>query len=185
MTVTADQARHDSSRATYRTHDLTWPSANDARGRFGTVETINASTDSSKGWVTEWDRVDQCNRYSLGWVVAPDGGPFVGFLNVLWDVHADETASPTPVVSSPTSIPTRISGRSRGLRTRPGGRRAHAPRRVGRSVEAPRPSSGSRRRQFDPRPKHAQQADLGGTVTIDGTRRKICAEMSKEESVMR
>jgi len=39
---------------------------------------------------SEWDWVVQCDRYSLGWVVARDGGRFVGFVNVLWDglVHA-------------------------------------------------------------------------------------------------
>ncbi len=38
----------------------------------------------------EWDWVDQCNTYSLGWVVARHQGRFVGFVNVLWDglVHA-------------------------------------------------------------------------------------------------
>ena len=39
---------------------------------------------------SEWDWVTQTDRYSLGWVVARDGGQFVGFVNVLWDglVHA-------------------------------------------------------------------------------------------------
>lgn len=39
---------------------------------------------------SEWDWVDQCHRYSLGWVVARHDGRFVGFANVLWDglVHA-------------------------------------------------------------------------------------------------
>ncbi len=39
---------------------------------------------------SEWDWVDQTNRYSLGWVVARDESRFVGFVNVLWDglVHA-------------------------------------------------------------------------------------------------
>lgn len=39
---------------------------------------------------SEWDWVEQCATYSLGWVVARDGGRFVGFVNVLWDglVHA-------------------------------------------------------------------------------------------------
>ncbi len=39
---------------------------------------------------SEWDWVAQCERYSLGWVVARDGGEFDGFANVLWDglVHA-------------------------------------------------------------------------------------------------
>ncbi len=39
---------------------------------------------------SEWNWVDQCNRYSLGWVVARNEGHFVGFANVLWDglVHA-------------------------------------------------------------------------------------------------
>jgi GNAT superfamily N-acetyltransferase len=39
---------------------------------------------------SEWDWVDQTNRYSLGWVVARDGDRFIGFVNVLWDglVHA-------------------------------------------------------------------------------------------------
>ena len=39
---------------------------------------------------SEWDWVDQANRYSLGWVAARDEGRFVGFVNVLWDglVHA-------------------------------------------------------------------------------------------------
>lgn len=39
---------------------------------------------------SEWDWVAQCNRYSLGWVVARRDGRFVGFVNVLWDglVHA-------------------------------------------------------------------------------------------------
>lgn len=39
---------------------------------------------------SEWDWVDQTNRYSLGWVVARDEGRFIGFVNVLWDglVHA-------------------------------------------------------------------------------------------------
>lgn len=38
----------------------------------------------------EWDWVDQCNTYSLGWVVARHQHRFVGFVNVLWDglVHA-------------------------------------------------------------------------------------------------
>ena len=39
---------------------------------------------------SEWNWVDQCHRYSLGWVVARHDGRFVGFANVLWDglVHA-------------------------------------------------------------------------------------------------
>jgi GNAT superfamily N-acetyltransferase len=39
---------------------------------------------------SEWDWVVQCDRHSLGWVVARDDGRFVGFVNVLWDglVHA-------------------------------------------------------------------------------------------------
>ncbi|HEY7564161.1 MAG TPA: GNAT family N-acetyltransferase [Acidimicrobiia bacterium] len=39
---------------------------------------------------SEWDWVDQCERYSLGWVVARNQGQFIGFANVLWDglVHA-------------------------------------------------------------------------------------------------
>jgi GNAT superfamily N-acetyltransferase len=39
---------------------------------------------------SEWDWVAQCNRHSLGWVVARQQGQFVGFVNVLWDglVHA-------------------------------------------------------------------------------------------------
>lgn len=39
---------------------------------------------------SEWDWVEQCQRYSLGWVVAREEGRFVGFVNVLWDglVHA-------------------------------------------------------------------------------------------------
>ena len=39
---------------------------------------------------SEWNWVDQCERYSLGWVVARHDGRFVGFANVLWDglVHA-------------------------------------------------------------------------------------------------
>lgn len=39
---------------------------------------------------SEWDWVEQCATHSLGWVVARDGGRFVGFVNVLWDglVHA-------------------------------------------------------------------------------------------------
>ena len=38
----------------------------------------------------EWDWVEQCNRHSLGWVVARKSGRFVGFANVAWDgfVHA-------------------------------------------------------------------------------------------------
>lgn len=38
----------------------------------------------------EWDWVAQCDRYSLGWVVAREDDRFVGFVNVLWDglVHA-------------------------------------------------------------------------------------------------
>ena len=39
---------------------------------------------------SEWNWVDQCDRYSLGWVVAREADRFVGFVNVLWDglVHA-------------------------------------------------------------------------------------------------
>jgi GNAT superfamily N-acetyltransferase len=39
---------------------------------------------------SEWDWVDQADRYSLGWVVARDGDRFIGFVNVLRDglVHA-------------------------------------------------------------------------------------------------
>ncbi len=39
---------------------------------------------------SEWDWVAQTERHSLGWVVARDGGRFIGFANVLWDgmVHA-------------------------------------------------------------------------------------------------
>lgn len=40
---------------------------------------------------SEWNWVELCHRYSLGWVVAREGGGrFVGFVNVLWDgfVHA-------------------------------------------------------------------------------------------------
>ncbi len=39
---------------------------------------------------SEWDWVAQCERHSLGWVVARHERRFVGFVNVLWDgfVHA-------------------------------------------------------------------------------------------------
>lgn len=39
---------------------------------------------------SEWDWVSQCERYSLGWVVARHDDRFVGFANVLWDglVHS-------------------------------------------------------------------------------------------------
>jgi GNAT superfamily N-acetyltransferase len=39
---------------------------------------------------SEWNWVEQCNDYSLGWVVARHQERFVGFVNVLWDglVHA-------------------------------------------------------------------------------------------------
>lgn len=39
---------------------------------------------------SEWDWVEQCQQYSLGWVVARRDDQFVGFVNVLWDglVHA-------------------------------------------------------------------------------------------------
>ena len=39
---------------------------------------------------SEWNWVEQTQKYSLGWVVARDGNRFVGFVNVLWDglVHA-------------------------------------------------------------------------------------------------
>lgn len=39
---------------------------------------------------SEWNWVEQCSTYSLGWAVARSGGRFVGFVNVLWDglVHA-------------------------------------------------------------------------------------------------
>lgn len=39
---------------------------------------------------SEWDWVDQTDRYSLGWVVARYDDRFIGFVNVLWDglVHA-------------------------------------------------------------------------------------------------
>jgi GNAT superfamily N-acetyltransferase len=39
---------------------------------------------------SEWNWVELCERHSLGWVVAREGGRLVGFLNVLWDglVHA-------------------------------------------------------------------------------------------------
>jgi ribosomal protein S18 acetylase RimI-like enzyme len=38
----------------------------------------------------EWDWVAQVERHSLGWVAARDGGPLVGFVNVISDglVHA-------------------------------------------------------------------------------------------------
>ncbi len=38
----------------------------------------------------EWDWVRLTSQYSLGWVVARQGGELVGFVNVLWDglVHA-------------------------------------------------------------------------------------------------
>jgi len=39
---------------------------------------------------SDWDWVDQTDRYRLGWVVARDDDRFIGFVNVLWDgfVHA-------------------------------------------------------------------------------------------------
>ena len=39
---------------------------------------------------SEWNWIEQCERHSLGWVVARQDERFVGFVNVLWDglVHA-------------------------------------------------------------------------------------------------
>jgi len=39
---------------------------------------------------SEWNWVDQTQRYSLGWIITRQGDRFVGFANVLWDglVHA-------------------------------------------------------------------------------------------------
>jgi GNAT superfamily N-acetyltransferase len=63
------------------------------RGHFTSKE-VNAL--HAEAFVTaefdesEWNWVDLAGRYSLGWVVARDGGELVGFVNVLTDgqVHA-------------------------------------------------------------------------------------------------
>lgn len=63
------------------------------RGAFTNVEIHALHADAFQTRLfdaSEWDWVAQCDRYSLGWVVARDGDRFVGFVNVLWDglVHA-------------------------------------------------------------------------------------------------
>jgi GNAT superfamily N-acetyltransferase len=63
------------------------------RGQFSNAEihAVHAEAFQTRLYdESEWDWVEQCDRYSLGWVVARDGGSFSGFVNVLWDglVHA-------------------------------------------------------------------------------------------------
>ena len=63
------------------------------RGEFSNVEihAVHAEAFETRLYdESEWNWVEQCERYSLGWVVARDGSRFVGFVNVLWDglVHA-------------------------------------------------------------------------------------------------
>lgn len=65
----------------------------DWRGAFSNAEihTLHAEAFETRLYdESEWDWVDQCERHSLGWVVARHDGRFVGFVNVLWDglVHA-------------------------------------------------------------------------------------------------
>jgi GNAT superfamily N-acetyltransferase len=72
----------DSSVITY-----TW------RGDFSNVEihAVHAEAFETRLYdESEWNWIEQCERYSLGWVVARDGSRLVGFVNVLWDglVHA-------------------------------------------------------------------------------------------------
>ena len=72
----------DGSKITY-----TW------RGKFSNVEihAVHAEAFGTRLYdESEWNWIEQCERYSLGWVVARDGSRFVGFVNVLWDglVHA-------------------------------------------------------------------------------------------------
>jgi GNAT superfamily N-acetyltransferase len=63
------------------------------RGRFSNpeVHALHAEAFETRLYdASEWNWVELCDRHSLGWVVARDGGRLVGFLNVLWDglVHA-------------------------------------------------------------------------------------------------
>ncbi len=63
------------------------------RGEFSNVEihAVHAEAFGTRLYEeSEWNWIEQCERYSLGWVVARDGSRFVGFVNVLWDglVHA-------------------------------------------------------------------------------------------------
>jgi hypothetical protein len=65
----------------------------DWRGAFSNAEihALHAQAFQTRLYdESEWNWVDQCERYSLGWVVARHNGYFVGFANVLWDglVHA-------------------------------------------------------------------------------------------------
>jgi hypothetical protein len=64
------------------------------RGEFSNAEIHALHADAFQTRLfdeSEWNWIEQCNQYSLGWVVARDGDDrFVGFVNVLWDglVHA-------------------------------------------------------------------------------------------------
>jgi GNAT superfamily N-acetyltransferase len=58
------------------------------RGKFSNTEVhaLHAEAFATRLFdESEWNWVDQCERYSLGWVVARYDGRFVGFANVLWD----------------------------------------------------------------------------------------------------
>ncbi len=63
------------------------------RGSFGNSEVNALHAEAFETRVydeSEWNWIEQCERYSLGWVVARHGDRMVGFVNVLWDglVHA-------------------------------------------------------------------------------------------------
>lgn len=63
------------------------------RGTFTNTEihTLHAEAFQTRIYdESEWDWVSQCERFSLGWVVARHDNRFVGFANVLWDglVHS-------------------------------------------------------------------------------------------------
>lgn len=53
------------------------------RGPFANAEihTVHAEAFETRLFdESEWDWVGQCDRYSLGWVIARDGERFVGFV---------------------------------------------------------------------------------------------------------
>jgi GNAT superfamily N-acetyltransferase len=63
------------------------------RGGFNNAEVNELHAEAFETRVfdeSEWNWAELVHRYSLGWVLARDGGQLVGFVNVLWDgqVHA-------------------------------------------------------------------------------------------------
>ena len=86
------------------------------RGEFSNVEihAVHAEAFETRLYdESEWNWVEQCERYSLGWVVARDGSRFVGFVNVLG------TASCTPISKTSWCPPRPATGVSASVSSTP------------------------------------------------------------------